>query len=1485
MNKLIKNKMALVKKMKSGGPVVNPEILDSELEKAISVYGLKSKDERKVRDTLVKMRDYFKDDAEGKSISVDPLSKTYTITGPDSNKFTGSADDVKRGWLSGNLKIKDDQDVMSVAASIYNHALNNIKVSSTPSTDQVEKPTLEKRTINDWREFATSKDMFGSDREYDVVMGKAHTDDDRKKIIYDVSKVAVKNYLDEFNREGKSGKYDYSDLENIKELNNILSSDVVNWDKYLTTSRKLGWAVSPLLLNEEEKGALKIKQEEQKNKDFQTFLKNQKLSPEIKDLLQSGNYKEQVSDYNFSSDEGINKWVSDLITQNKALVFKNPENDQQVVVNDKGIFNFEQKNPYLPNYGYSVTHDQYGFKVVNPEENKNTWTDEFAESDTGKELMTNLPGSVYGYSTNQQGETDYQKDILGHRSFTKRLEWIKPDGNRITLNLNDKNQYIDPTGRPIDIKITGFGKNNRPYVNYEKIFSAIPTTERRSISETKSDTGNFLERIKPKGYWDSLAYRTPFLAPTIALGKYLFTSNYETLDQDTKTLEKYFSENPLEINDEIGKIAGRIKWSLLHDKNVINNENKVNELSLLLAEYDKRIKNQVLKNGGIIKAQNGTKIQTSKDYLKSLIDQQEVSSPTELEPQKYRNTSGTWKGQSAEDNALDAVSIAGDVASFVPGIGAIGAATSMGASFIKDVKDGSVDNWGTHALNAGFVGLSLIGLGGLKALVKGAQVAKKSANIAKIGVQGNKLIRSADEIKDLNKFVKLAEKEGLESADDIAAKLSGKISPDDKATYEKGLKLIEKLSNRPGSNILTSSAEKLSNFAGTGIGKKVFAGAKTAMIIPGATSLYSIGKTAANEGIEYTKPSDFRNVAIAGSIGKNWIKDKRIVNAISRQRLPGDVVSEGKTIVKVGNKNIELKKILSKEELEKTFFGLNKSSVKENNKLLDSIKDDIISAAKEEGKTITKDQLKNLKYEDVIIKQSSTSNNLYLGDEFTPTSRGNFIDQRDYELAKKSLDKLGINWKKPIVESVKKSGSDIKNSTKLLPAANSDIIKKRNYIVKLEKMINSDKYSVEVKDNLKKQVDVLRKEINYPKNTIEESRANINRINSVTPTKPSIITPETLQLKPTSVTTKGNNKKSTAKKLKGGTLSLQKGAVIDPRKKKVEENSKEKKSWFNVDSIDISNIAMAANALGANNKSALSQKKAALAGIVTLPTMQKTYFRTASPVSLQAEKQAAETRSYARRLGSSTSDMSRAMDIRLKGNTEANNIVNKGNLIDLEANNKLGESQRLADSQTNQYNLQVIGKNKTNIANAEKQIHLIDANKALAQSQTTNNLVTSLEKNLGRKEFMKLNKDLNKELNSQDFLNLRKSYITMTDPNYINNLRSEYDKEQSKFTTTKSNVPWEKSESYLKYVKERDALKKQWEDASQIIKNKQSQVKEATTNLMYRKAGGTLSKQDRIDLEYEKAKLRSLQKDKELSYKTILKSNELLQKALIKIFK
>ena len=88
--------MALIKKLESGGAV--DKSFDEELDRQVGNFKLKSKDERKVRDALVKMRDFLGEkDATGRSFSVDSTAQTYTISGEGSEKFAGSPDDISKG--------------------------------------------------------------------------------------------------------------------------------------------------------------------------------------------------------------------------------------------------------------------------------------------------------------------------------------------------------------------------------------------------------------------------------------------------------------------------------------------------------------------------------------------------------------------------------------------------------------------------------------------------------------------------------------------------------------------------------------------------------------------------------------------------------------------------------------------------------------------------------------------------------------------------------------------------------------------------------------------------------------------------------------------------------------------------------------------------------------------------------------------------------------------------------------------------------------------------------------------------------------------------------------------------------------------------------------------------------------------------------------------------------------------------------------------
>ena len=88
--------MALVKKLQKGATIDNS--FDEELDRQVGNFRLKSKDERKVRDALVKLRGYLGEkDATGRSFSVDSTAQTYTISGEGSEKFAGSPDDISKG--------------------------------------------------------------------------------------------------------------------------------------------------------------------------------------------------------------------------------------------------------------------------------------------------------------------------------------------------------------------------------------------------------------------------------------------------------------------------------------------------------------------------------------------------------------------------------------------------------------------------------------------------------------------------------------------------------------------------------------------------------------------------------------------------------------------------------------------------------------------------------------------------------------------------------------------------------------------------------------------------------------------------------------------------------------------------------------------------------------------------------------------------------------------------------------------------------------------------------------------------------------------------------------------------------------------------------------------------------------------------------------------------------------------------------------------
>ena len=85
--------MSLVKKLQTGGSIDNTA-LNTALGNELSTYNLRSKDERKVRDALVKLRDYVGTDPN--KFSIDTLANKYKVTGAGSEPFEGTHDEIKQ---------------------------------------------------------------------------------------------------------------------------------------------------------------------------------------------------------------------------------------------------------------------------------------------------------------------------------------------------------------------------------------------------------------------------------------------------------------------------------------------------------------------------------------------------------------------------------------------------------------------------------------------------------------------------------------------------------------------------------------------------------------------------------------------------------------------------------------------------------------------------------------------------------------------------------------------------------------------------------------------------------------------------------------------------------------------------------------------------------------------------------------------------------------------------------------------------------------------------------------------------------------------------------------------------------------------------------------------------------------------------------------------------------------------------------------------
>lgn len=1012
--------MALVKKLQAGGNI-DPNALNEALNAELGTYNLKSKDERKVRDALVKIRDFSA--TPGNSFTADQVAQKFIITGPGSNQFQGSPDDVKTGWLTGKLKIKDDQDAMSVAAAIYAGAHKKIQPSQT--TTSTTTPSKINLSIDNYDDYLVDK-IYGGRENFQDGFKSLKTNQLRQQAYLDGMNELLTKY-ETSAKDPNNSNYTYSDLDKIAELRKALGDgSIANWDNVTKAAYRLGWKPGHILINDNEKQTFDAVDAAKKQEDAvaQTKLEIDRLqklglNPNISTRYLEAGYLpvDQLSPNGYDAEQiaAFNEYIKNK----KGFMFQNPTG-QQVAIDLTGQpiestgSEFDQFNPltgkawkFDPNIGFVYGPGKY---TASDEDNDDIDRGKMLES---PDIRFKGKYGMIGYSRKDRNSEKHAL-LNGNRDYTKYIELRGPNG-MITLSKDDKGNYIGNDGKNYGpIKISGYD-------------TYIPETE------DKTPTSN----IKI----DLYTIPTEF-------------ANIKPIQGQTKPLRDKLVEEALESlkknnydSNSIKLLIGSLKYA--HNSTQDHNEKisilrQLGDLSELL-----KVRKITFKSGGIIKAQKGTKADMyiakySKPKQSTSANSSLENENTFLDKGGRGDIAGTWKSQSTLENALDATSIAGTAASLAPGwVGVGGASTVFAADLIKDLTDDKPFDSTTHAINAVFIGLSFVGLGATKALVKAGKIAKEGIEISKIGEKALKYKKALGfaetDVAAIKEVASFAKTHNLKSSEEILVKVAslknskniaevGKIEE-----VEKGLKLLSETASSQLPFWQTfRSMEGMKELASNAIVKPtikainnpwVSNAAKVGLAVPAVISAQKTFSTIRNNGnwdlenLQYTKPEDLKNIARGVSAGRNLYADYKGVRALNRQLIPN---TEGidKTVFKVGEESITLNQIIkkptsSKLKTVKNWFKKSETIAKNDEAVLNNYKNQLLKSANAEkiqikGKDIVLEDLKNIKsLDDVSLGMKTQTGKFMLPKYAQPITNNRFKDTRDYKLATKYWEKYG----------------------------------------------------------------------------------------------------------------------------------------------------------------------------------------------------------------------------------------------------------------------------------------------------------------------------------------------------------------------------------------------------------------------------------------------------------------------------------------------
>lgn len=1194
-----------------------------------------------------------------------------------------------------------------------------------------------------------------------------------------------------------------------------------------------------------------------------------------------------------------------------------------VAAANKGLFNKDEKGEYInysqnpdetysikPLEGFDTTSLSGNIKAIKPnffgqlnlknQAEANTWI----ANAVNKYLTSKVAPIVENKEYNIQNINDYIKEKYFNNNENFENSW--EDYKKTNLGNDEskiQNYLMEKAAehlRAYNSKIPAAGETFNKVQNYNKLLESINNnnwlnfkTEANKLGWDFTDIGNVVpveEQVNQNTEQKPQEAATqpeitnkinPLIHDTSGVKLEVIPAINDDLELSVSQMLSGIQEQPgdaRDINNEVLNIYNDIKNGYDIDSSILqkikwiwNNKNLLSPVeNQYMLEIVNSLKNKY--NGTPIKFESGGKTH-SNDRLDV-----KIASGTTLH--------NLFKTPFTKEKAFDVASVAGDVVSFIPGLGVAGGLTTTASDIAKDIaKDGfqwsDVLNMNTAA-NLGFTVLAGIGMGGLKnfvKLAKTANVADKTIDVAKtiekLGVVGKDL----NAAEDLTKIASKVKTPTIERLSTVLDKLDAK-----KAETLLGRKITEQefptLKNALATDLKNviiqenklEGVQKVANYIGKGLtsgtAKTIAIGTMLAGAYP---TVKRIGESILPGGrLGNIEVEDIGKAAQFGLIGKSFIKNKGITKALEKQTTKviepekhafTALDSEGKGILdgKLVGKLPEKEKVsmfkwvgrsAKREELNKEY----------NKKLVDMF-NKVSTTKLPEGAIIDKIEKTSPEY----IKK------LYLKNK-PSTEAGQSLEsaRKEYDKAKNIFDKYNLGTVEPVkpINTVKKlSDTETKN---------------------VEDLTNSLKKSVEEVRSIKKIWDKKPKKFTGYNTRIKKLEAGKEDLKS---------------------------KIRTIKHKNGGVLKAQWGAVLqkdigeingvaknllntnrpetklydtkklmpmNTPKKEVIGSDVKKDRFINlgfVKDIDLKNKDLLnsigfVNTLTSNSKIAKLQKQAALAGLVNLEGPEKQYIRTPELVSPIYEGQANKVLSSANRLNSSISDFDKRANVMLAANKQANELREKGAQTDLQSLQQARAMQQQANAQWGAATADITNKNKLATADVLSKVNLIDANKVLANNTAIQNMLRTFSQNQDVQEKKKMYKNYFDLISGPESKNLTNQWNALIKQEEL--AKQNWGKNKSENATLKTT--WEESN----LAKEIAAKKKQINSDMENYKNKVTYAGIALQN-PYLSKGGTLA--DKKELIRYKAQISKDQKEEDELYKAILKNNELLLKSLIKVFK